>query len=156
MSRAFVKETDEVAELPDRPVSAYVNLVTPRGLTLIEDALARWRDALAAAQAAGDRGAIGSASRELRYWSARRASALVQDPLRDRDVVRFGSKVTIERDDGRQQTFRIVGEDEGDPAAGLLSHASPLARALIGRRLGDVVTLDRGEAEILAIGVAGD
>ena len=42
--------------------------------------------------------------------------------------IRFGGTVTIRRDDGREQTFRIVGEDEADPSRGTLSHASPLAR----------------------------
>ena len=92
MSRAFVKETDDVPDLPDRPVSTYVNLVTPRGLALIEEALARGREALAAAQAAGDRAATAAAGRELRYWTARRASALVQQLAADRDTVRFGAR----------------------------------------------------------------
>ena len=60
--------------------------------------------------------------------------------------------MTIVRDDGREQTFRIVGEDEADPAHGTLSHASPLARALFGKKVGDVVPAGSGEAEIVAIG----
>ncbi|MBV9567169.1 MAG: GreA/GreB family elongation factor, partial [Hyphomicrobiales bacterium] len=63
----------------------------------------------------------------------------------------FGSTVTIERADGRRQKFRIVGEDEADPAHGTLSHASPLARALAGKSLGDAVRAGNIEAEILAI-----
>ncbi|MGF7161622.1 transcription elongation GreA/GreB family factor [Rhodoligotrophos appendicifer] len=69
----------------------------------------------------------------------------------DTGDVRFGMRVTIERDDGRQQSFRIVGQDEADPAKGLISFVSPLAVALLGRRVGDVVTFGPGQAEILAI-----
>jgi len=55
--------------------------------------------------------------------------------------------VTIVRDDGREQTFRIVGEDEADPAKGSISHVSPLARSMFGKRVGDVVRAGNGEAE---------
>jgi transcription elongation GreA/GreB family factor len=154
MSRAFVKETDADAapDLPDRPVSAYPNDVTTEGLAQIEAAVAAAHAALGAAQAADDRAAMAQASRDLRYWSARRASARVVPDADEATEVRFGGTVTIVRDDGRQQTFRIVGEDEADPAKGTLSHASPLARALFGKKLGDVVPAGSGEAEIVAIG----
>jgi transcription elongation GreA/GreB family factor len=55
------------------------------------------------------------------------------------------------REDDRRQTFRIVGEDEADPAHGTISHASPLARALFGKGVGDVVVIAGGEAEIVEI-----
>ena len=59
--------------------------------------------------------------------------------------------MTIVRDDGRQQTFRIVGEDEADPASGSISYVSPLARALLGKRVGDTLRAGKDEAEIMAI-----
>jgi transcription elongation GreA/GreB family factor len=59
--------------------------------------------------------------------------------------------VTIVRNDGRRQTFRIVGEDEADPARGTLSHVSPLARALFGKELGDTAKVAQSEAEIVEI-----
>jgi transcription elongation GreA/GreB family factor len=65
--------------------------------------------------------------------------------------VHFGSTVTIEREDGRRQTFRIVGEDEADPAKGTISYVSPVARALTGKRVGDMVQAGASEAEIVAI-----
>jgi transcription elongation GreA/GreB family factor len=151
MSRAFVKESDEVPELPDRPVSPHPNYVTARGLSQIEAEAAKWRAALGEAHAAGDRDAAAAAARELRYWSARRATAELQPPPPDGAVVRFGSTVRILRGDGRRQTFAIVGEDEADPAAGTLSYVSPLARALLGLAVGDSVALGAGEAEILHI-----
>ncbi|MDI4232277.1 transcription elongation factor GreA [Bradyrhizobium sp. 31Argb] len=152
MSRAFVREGEgNLDDLPDRPISDARNDVTREGLAQIETAVAAAQEALAAAQAEGDRSAIASASRDLRYWSARRASANVVAEPEDDSQVRFGHAVTILRDDGRQQTFRIVGEDEADPAHGTVSHASPLARALFGRSVGDVVRVGSGEAEILNI-----
>jgi transcription elongation GreA/GreB family factor len=154
MSRAFVKDTDAdaVEDLPDRPVSDHPNDVTAEGLAQIDAACAAAQAALGAAQVAGDRAAMAQASRDLRYWSARRATALVVPDSDDTTQIRFGATVTIVRDDGREQTFRIVGEDEADPSQGTLSHASPLARALFGKKVGDVVAAGSGEAEIVAIG----
>lgn len=151
MSRAFVKEDDAaIPPLPERPVSPHPNLVTPGGLARIEDALQRARRESAAAQAADDRDALARAGRDLRYWAARRASAQVVAPAAP-DSVCFGCAVTIRRDDGRRQTYRIVGEDEAEPARGTLSYVSPLARALLGRRVGEVVEAAGREVEIVAI-----
>ncbi len=151
MSRAFVKEDaggDEA--LPDRPVSPHPNYVTAEGLAQIDAELARLQ---AAAVAAGDdRAARAAVERDLRYWRARRAGAEVIPPPADASVVRFGSTVTIARDDGREQVWRIVGEDEADPKQGTLSHVAPLAQALIGKAVGDTVPIGDGEAEIVAIG----
>jgi transcription elongation GreA/GreB family factor len=151
MSRAFVNEDMFVDAVADRPISEHPNLVTEHGLSLIEAALDVARREYGEAQAAGDREALAKAGRDLRYWSARRASAQVFSPPAGSEDVRFGSKVTILRDDGREQTFRIVGEDEADFATGSISYVSPLARALLGRRVGDVVRAGRDEAEITAV-----
>lgn len=152
MSRAFVKETDGgEEELPDRPVSPHPNLVTPEGLARLEATLAEHHRTHAAAQATGDRAALARAARELRYWTARRASAQVIDRPADKTRVHFGSTVTLRRDDGRRATYRIVGEDEADPARGTLSHVAPVARALMGKEVGDIVAAGNSEAEIVAI-----
>ncbi len=158
MSVAFTKEGDlesTAADLPDRPISPHANLVTPRGLALIEDALAEARAAYSAARHAGDvqgdRTAMARATRDLRYWSARRATAQVVEPSGDGEAVRFGTSVTFEREDGRRQTFRIVGEDEADPARGTVAHVSPLARALMGKGVGDEAVVGGREVEIVAI-----
>jgi len=151
MSRAFVNEDSFVEELPDRPISEHANLVTARGLALIEQALETARRAYGQAQSAGDRESLARAGRDLRYWSARRATAQVRTPQPGADAVRFGHDVTIMRDDGRQQTFRIVGEDEADPAGGSISYVSPLGRTLLGKRIGDTLRAGRDEAEITAI-----
>ena len=158
MSVAFTREEDleaAAADLPDRPISPHPNLVTPEGLAAIDTALAEARAAYAAAQAKGDvsadRTAMARATRDLRYWSARRASAQLVHPPEDRDSVAFGCTITIEREDGRVQRFRIVGEDEADPKEGRISYVSPLARALSGKTVGDTAAVAGGEAEILAI-----
>ena len=151
MSRAFVNEDHAVEDVPDRPVSPHPNYVTERGLALSEAALAATRRDFAQAQAAGDRAALAKAARDVRYWGARRASAQVVQAGADRDTVQFGTAVTIVRDNGRRQTFRIVGEDEADPANGSISHVSPLARALLGRQIGDTVRAGTTDAEIAAI-----
>lgn len=153
MSRAFVKEDDSggIEPLPDRPISPHPNIVTPEGLALIDRNLADLHERHAAAVQAEDRAAQAAVARDLRYWSARRASAqVVKPPAKSAEVV-FGTTVTIKRDDGRQQTWRIVGEDEADPAHGTLSHVSPVARALMGRQVGDVIRAGNSDAEIVKI-----
>ncbi len=157
MSVAFTREEDleaTAADLPDRPISPHPNLVTPQGLAAIDDALAQARAAYAAAQASGsieaDRTAMARATRDLRYWSARRATAQRVETEAD-GRVRFGGSATIEREDGRTQTWRIVGEDEADPAKGSVSHVSPLARALIGKTVGDEAVVAGQGVEIIAV-----
>ncbi len=152
MSRAFVKESDGVEEMPDRIVSEYPNYVTAEGLDLIERKIAELQGKLAEAQVEGDREALAAISRDLRYWDSRRSTAMVVQMPASGTTVGFGAVVSIERDDGRRKDYRIVGEDEADPTKGLLSHASPLARALLGKAVGDTVVAGQGEAEIVSIG----
>jgi transcription elongation GreA/GreB family factor len=152
MSRAFVKEQDDSGlELPDRLISEHANLVTPEGLAQIEAEVRRLDAEHAAAQAAGDREAVAATARDLRYWSTRLASAELVAPPVDGSQVQFGSTVSIVRDDGRRQTFRIVGEDQADPAKGTIPYVAPLARALAGRGVGDVVRLGAGEVEVIDV-----
>lgn len=158
MAVAFTREEDyesQAADLPDRPLSPHPNLVTRSGLQAIEDALAEARAAYAAAQSAGgvstDRTAMARATRDLRYWSARRATAQLTEPEPAPGRVQFGRTVRVAREDGREQTFRIVGEDEADPAAGRISYVSPLARAMLGKSAGDVVSVSGSEVDILQI-----
>jgi transcription elongation GreA/GreB family factor len=158
MAVAFTREEDyeaQAANLPDRPVSAHPNLVTASGLAAIDADLASARAAYAAAQAEGgisaDRTAMARATRDLRYWSARRGSAQLTEPEPQAGKVQFGDTVEIEREDGRRQTFRIVGEDEADPAKGSVSYVSPLARALLSKSEGDVALINGAEVEIVVI-----
>lgn len=151
MSRAFVKEDSGADSLPERPVSPHRNLVTRRGLALIEAELARHRAALAAAGAKGDRDAAAQASRELRYWSSRRANAEPVDPPAEGEAITFGMEVTLEAEDGAQRRFRIVGEDEAEPREGRIAWISPVARSLMGKWIGDEVSLPGGTMEIVAV-----
>lgn len=150
MSRAFVKENDDDA-LPERPISPHPNLVTAEGLRAIALAFELAGVAYASARRNGDKAGMAAAQRDIRYWNARRASATVVEQPADKSRVQFGFTVTIARDDGREQTFRIIGEDEAEPSKGTISHVSPLARALYGKSVGDVVQVAGGAAEILAI-----
>lgn len=152
MSKAFTREDEEGAEnLPDRPISSYRNLVTAEGLAEIEANLRRLREEEIAAQGDGDAAALARVARDQRYWHARLQSAELVTPPGDTNEVRFGSTVTVRRSDGTERTWRIVGEDEADPARGTLSHASPVAQALLGGRAGEVVEAGPGEWEILEI-----
>ena len=152
MSRAFVKEQDDrPEELPERPVSASPNVVTPRGLKLIDQEIEACRKLLAQGQHDQDKAAIARASRDLRYWSMRRATAQLIEPPASPDAVGFATRVTLEREDGRRQVFAIVGEDEADPARGYIAYVSPLARALMGKAVGDTAEAPGGEGEILQI-----
>lgn len=159
MSVAFVKEesaeTAAETQLPDRPVSLHPNLVTETGLKALEHALQAAREAFEAANAIEDvnerrRQAAGPA-RDLRYFSERLRTAQPMPPPADNETVAFGSTVTFSRDDGRVQTYRIVGEDEADPKAGSISYVSPVARLLLGKSVGDVATVGEQELEVIKI-----
>ncbi|MFO1122540.1 MAG: GreA/GreB family elongation factor [Hyphomicrobiales bacterium] len=156
MSRAFVKEQDDAPEqLTERPVSANPNFVTQRGLRLIDGEIEALRRVLAQAQAEADKSAIARASRDLRYWMQRRSSAqLVEAPAMPL-MAGFATAVTVRREDGRRQTLKLVGEDEADPARGLIAYTSPMARAVLGRALGECVEAPGGEVEIVALEAVG-
>lgn len=159
MSVAFTKEesaeTASETLLPDRPISDHPNLVTETGLKALERQLDEARQAYEAAQRIEDvndrRREAAIPLRDLRYFSERvRTAQLVPDPASS-DVVAFGSTVTFKRNDGRVQKYRIVGEDEADPKAGSISFASPVARSLMGKGVGDVAASGSQELEIVAI-----
>ena len=159
MSVAFTKEdsaeTASETLLPDRPISPHPNLVTATGLKALTRQLEEAREAYDAAQKTEDinerRRLSAFPLRDIRYFSERvRTAQVVPDPASS-DVVAFGSTVTFRRADGRVQTYRIVGEDEADPKAGSISFASPVARSLIGKAVGDVVGAGQQESEIVAI-----
>jgi transcription elongation GreA/GreB family factor len=151
MSRAFVRESDaDPGPLPDRPISPHPNFVTRRGLALIE---ARVRELEAQRQDLRERDDAAQRAgieRELRYWSARRASARLVEPLPS-ERVRFGMRVTLRLPSGVTHAFRLVGEDEADASAGLISWRAPLAQALLGHETGEGVAFQGGEAEIVSI-----
>jgi transcription elongation GreA/GreB family factor len=119
VSRAFVSEDAAEARdalLADRPVSSAPNLVTERGLALIEAEIAR----LAQRQAETPRDDAGRPpiDRDLRYWRARRAMATLVPFAAGGAEVAFGCRVTVRRAGGSLASYQIVGEDEADPPAG--------------------------------------
>ena len=159
MSVAFTKEdsaeTASETLLPDRPISPHPNLVTEAGLQALELQLQQAREAYETAQTIEDvnerRRQAAIPLRDMRYFAARVRTAQVMTHPASSDSVAFGSTVTFRRGDGRVQTYRIVGEDEADPKAGSISFASPVARLLIGKAVGDEVGAAGQELEILSI-----
>ena len=152
MSVAFRRESDEEHLEPkfELPIPPGPNLVTPRGLQLIEVRNAELEAAIAAAAA----DAIPELQRDLRYWRARLATAQLAPPASG-DVVALGTVVTIEQD-GKTRTLAIVGHDESDPASGHIAFTAPLARALIGNEVDEEVDPPGpgGTITIIAIAVA--
>lgn len=161
MSRAFVKEEDNIAdEVPERQQSPHPNYVTPHGLAGLQQQLRDIEAALAdlGRPVAGAVGADGKLvdrqqravlERNLRYVRERIARAILVDlAAQPRDHVAFGALVETIDDNDQRRRFAIVGEDEADPAQGRLSWVSPLALALSDARLGDVVTWKRPAGDI--------
>ena len=159
MSVAFTKEdsaeTASETLLPDRTISAQPNLVTEAGLKALQLQLDQAREAYDAASTIEDvnerRRQAAGPLRDLRYFAERVRTAQVVPNPTSTNIVAFGSTVIFSRDDGRQQKYRIVGEDEADPKAGSISYIAPVARTLVGKAVGDVVSLGDQEIEIIAI-----
>jgi len=148
-------ETASETQLPDRAISPHPNLVTEAGLKALELQLQRARDAYDAASGIEDvnerRRQAAIPLRDARYFTERvRTAQVIPDPTSS-GIVAFGSTVTFNREDGRTQTYRIVGEDEADPKAGSISFVSPVARMLIGKAVGDVAGIGDQELEIVSI-----
>jgi transcription elongation GreA/GreB family factor len=159
LSVAFTKEdsaeTASETLLPDRPVSPHPNLVTETGLKALEFQLEQAREAYETAQKIEDvnerRRQAAIPLRDIRYFAARvRTAQVIADPL-SIETVAFGGIVTFRREDGRVQTYRIVGEDEADPKSGSISFVSPVARLLMNKAVGDEVGASGQELEIMSI-----
>lgn len=163
MNKAFTKEDDGSTapqRLDDLPISPHPNHVTPAGLAqlhargeALEADIIRLRAAKDDSEALYP---LAVAERDLRYIEARLSSAiLVPPPEGDYPRVQFGALVDVLDEEGRPGTYTIVGEDEADPATGLIGAPSPLARALLEAQVGDVVEWPRPsgmiELEITAI-----
>ena len=162
MSRAFVKEADEesaASELPERPLSDHPNYVSPHGLELLQErlrALQENRNRLKAEDEPMAKQKLAEVKRDIRYYKAQLERAQVVDPANQpHDEVHFGATVTILDEDGKRHVFHLVGDDEADVASHRISWASPLAKALLGAKVGDTVKWQRpagaAEVEIVAI-----
>ena len=142
MSKAFTKDDrpDEPLVVRHRPSlpEGLPNYVTRRGLQDLRDILA----------------ATGPGVRRVEL-EQRIATAVVAPPPSDRGEIRFGARVKMRDADGALREIQIVGVDEADPGKGLVAFLAPLARALLGRRAGDMVTVrapgGTDELEVLAV-----
>jgi transcription elongation factor GreB len=150
------------------------NYITPEGARRLSEELGRLRSVerpktvqeVADAAAQGDRSEnaeyiygkkrLREIDRRMRFLSKRLETAVVVDPKQQRgDKVFFGATVELEDEDGARSTYVIVGEDESDMHMGRISWRSPVGRALLGKKPGDVVTVRRpaGETELEIIAV---
>jgi transcription elongation factor GreB len=150
MSRAFVKDDNEdlpSEELPERPVSSEPNYITPAGLAKLRRKVEKLHDEhvrLKGAQEDFDRPRLAQVERDLRYYQARLESAILVDVSKQpSDEVHFGASVKAEDEGGAVHSIAIVGEDEADAAHGRVSWQSPLAKALMGAKVGDTVIWNR-------------
>jgi transcription elongation factor GreB len=150
------------------------NYITPEGARKLSDELVRLRTIerpqtvreVADAAAQGDRSEnaeyiygkkrLREIDRRCNFLAKRLDNAVLVDPREQRgDKVFFGATVEVEDESGARSTYVIVGEDETDSAAGRISWRSPVGRALLGKRAGEVVLVRRpaGEVEIEILAV---
>ncbi|WP_068073255.1 GreA/GreB family elongation factor [Novosphingobium lentum] len=150
MSVAFRREGDEEHLEPtfELPIPAGRNLVTPRGKALIDARVVQIE-----AQLAGltDETAIKAAKRDLRYWQTRQVTAEIV-PVPSGATVEIGTTVTFLHN-GKPRTLTIVGDDEADPAAGLVSFSAPLARALMGAEAGEFLPFAGKDDALEVVGI---
>lgn len=139
MSKAFTKD-----DRPDEPVVVRHRPSLPEGLPnyVTRRGLQRLRDLLAATEPGARRAEL----------EQRLATAMFVPPPADRDEIRFGARVKSRDATGALRELQIVGVDEADPGKGLVAFLAPLARALLGRGVGDRVTVRTpGGAEELEV-----
>lgn len=154
MNKAFTKEDDGSTpeRLPDLPISNHPNLVTARGLALLQERqtaleaeVTRLRDNR---EFLDDLHPLAVAERDLRYVEARLGSAQLVSPPDTITHVSFGATVTVEDEEGKTARYTIVGEDEAEPGKGLIAPYSPLARALMEARIGDIVEWPKPSGDV--------
>ena len=166
MSKAFTKETDQSADEEDLPSAQPLppglkNYITPAGYQRLKDELDQlWKverpvlvQTITWAASNGDRSENGDyiygkkrlreIDRRIRFLAKRLENSVVVNPAQRQNCyqVFFGATVIVSRQDGGESTYSIVGVDEADAGRGLISWVSPLARALLKARAGDVVKL---------------
>ena len=155
MSVAFRRESDEAHLEPkfELPIPPGPNLVTARGLAQIR---ARVAELEATLPGLADEDAIKAARRELRYWGTRQSTAQLMDKANG-SRVSFGCTVTFQMN-RKQRAITIVGNDEADPAAGLLSFSAPLSRALMDAEAGEKLDFanEKDAIEVISIGISAD
>lgn len=158
MSRGFVKEDDQ-EEVPMVPKRAHLpegvtNFVTRAGMDLLlaeKKAMIREKENLNITRENEKRIAVNYINAKLQLLNNRIAEARVVDPKgQPQSEIIFGATVTLKTvSTGNVQTFQIVGVDEAGIAKGKISFISPLARALVNKRVGDKITLKREREDIV-------
>jgi transcription elongation GreA/GreB family factor len=145
MSVAFRRDSDEEHLEPkfEIPVPPGPNLVTARGLALIQTKVTELESLLRSLEAGME---LDAARRDLRYWRTRQATAELA-PVPNGEAVAFGCTVTY-RLNGKARTLTIVGDDEADPAANLVSFSAPLSRAMMNAEPGEFVAFGGKEDAI--------
>jgi len=159
MSKAFTKDdaasSEPIVLIARAPLPENTpNYVSARGLSLLQRELAELeierKELTGEAEDAERRRASTLLSARAAELSARIATAVVVAAPESRYEVRFGACVRTLAADGSTRSYRIVGVDEADAAHGRVAFVAPLARALFGKRVGDVVTVrtPRGDEEL--------
>ena len=155
MSVAFRRDSDEEHLEPrfELPIPAGPNLVTARGLRLIEERVAELEALIGDST---DPANITSFHRDLRYWQTRQVTAELV-PVPSGAKVEFGTEVHFTLN-GIARTLLIVGDDEAAPSDGLISFNAPLCRAMLGAQEGDLLPFGNAEdaIEILSVNVPGE
>jgi transcription elongation factor GreB len=165
VSKAFTKDDapDELPVLrPRAPLPEGVtNYVTARGLGALHDERKRMDDERASLDATADPAerarALAVLAARLAELDDRIASATIIDArAQPHDEVRFGATVRVAPEGTAPRTYQIVGVDEADVAHGRIAFVAPLARALLGKRVGDaaVVQTPRGDEEVQVLAIA--
>ena len=163
MSKAFTsEETAEAPVLvrprPPLPEGAF-NYVTPAGLAALVAELEALQRARAGLASKGDerKRDLQLADGQLSQLQARVTTAVVVDPrAQPRGEVRFGAIVVVEGEASAQRTYQLVGVDEADVKQGKIAFTAPLAGALLGKKVGEAVTVltPRGDEELTVISIA--
>jgi len=158
MSKAFTKETNEdpfedlVPEPKDPLPEGVRNYVTPEGAEALRTELRRLDEEVRPALRGSDpdtRRKLAVVDRRLKFLNDRVANMEVVDPeTQEKDSVRFGAKVTVADENGDERVYKIVGVDESDPGQGKISWISPIAKALISARVGDVAVIELPDGAI--------
>ena len=153
MSVAFRRESDDEHKEPEYelPIPVGPNLVTPRGLRLLGEEVARIEADVAAT---ADEDARKKLQRRLRYFHTRQSTAEVQAPPTDGSIG-IGSRVHY-RLNKAEKSITIVGGDEADPALGTIAFFAPLARAMMGAEAGESVEYQGREDAITILSVEPD
>ena len=155
MSRAFVKENDlEHAgiDIPERPLSPHPNYVTLQGYQELQANIRNIEEELKKLKITEDNTLLEKKyrlERDLRYFLNRIKSAFKVDPkTQDKDKVLFSATVHLTDENDKKMMIKIVGEDEADTSKNKISYVSPLAKALIGTKVGDEILWERPAGNI--------